>query len=86
MIPKVIAVFRETEDLSTHSVLHAIGMEDQYNFVIGENQVAHFIMRFVWAGPVLVSSSMWFSTCDQDFSKLKEHSHMLKGLANKIIQ
>ena len=71
---------------STLSVVQAIGMEEQFNFVHDENQVAFHMMGFAGKGPGLASSSKRVGVYEKDAAKLKEHVHVLKGSARDHIR
>ena len=71
---------------STLSVIQALGMEEQCNFVNDKNQVARCMMGFAGKGPGLASSSKRVGVYEKDAAQLKEHVHVLKGSAHDFIQ
>ena len=60
-------------------------MEEQFNFVNDDNQMAFFMMGFAGKGPGLASSSKRVRVYEKDAAKLKEYIHVLKGSAKDYI-
>lgn len=71
---------------STLSVVQAIGMEEQYNFVNDKNQIAYYMMGFAGKGPGLATSSKRVGVYEKDAAQLKEHIHVLKGSVHDFVK